>query len=326
MQAYRRSLNDEQRAAQRLKDKLRMRARRAKLKQGKSVNRITNRKPVSKTTATRRIDTIDRLRRGMGIRGPASLAYLHDYRGVLGFIEQKYTNTNSKLTIASHIVGHLKQLTEGFPLRQYRSYMKIQNDARMHSYRTNRKSLQDARNWVSWDEIAASRTKVVDPLQQAVMDLYLENMPRHSEYRELRVVHTDTSTNIEEIIVHGKGNYLVLGQFPTMVLNRYKGSGKKGVYMLSAVPASLLRLAERTTHMQYLFTPSQRSASGWSKLVGDTFEEHTNKRVGINILRKSYVSWRFQRDPHMSEATKADMATQMGTSVGKLMLVYRKID
>jgi hypothetical protein len=111
-----------------------------------------------------------------------------------------------------------------------------------------------------------------------------------------------------------------------MVLNRYKGSGKKGRYISRIVPKTLLKLATKCGHMEYIFRTSYRSASGWSKLVSDTFHTYSGRRVGINILRKSYVSHLFRTTPHMNEAEKKHVALQMGTSVGKLMLVYRKID
>ena len=154
-------------------------------------------------------------------------------------------------------------------------------------------------------------------------DLYVLLPPRHGEYRELRVWKDKTMKP------DNNSNYLDLRnrKSPRIFLNIYKGSKKKGQYVIDNVPPSLVQFA-RDTHAQhgmYVFRRGLRSSASWSKYIGDMFESLLKKRVGINILRKSYTSYLFQNDPHMSEAKKMNIAHAMGTSVQKLQLVYRKV-
>jgi len=326
MKAFRARMTPSQREQQRAKDRLRMRARRAAIRSERGPPVKKSKKLVVKTTAERRIDTINRIRRQMDIAG-TGLEFLRKPSAVIAFVDGRYSNVNTRLTTVSHIVGHLKTL-QNWPLGAYREYMQVQNDARMAAYSKNKMSERDRKNWLPWPDILKARAKCTDPFDQAVMDFYLINPPRHTEYRELIVVQQGEHihTDLDEVIAHGKGNYLVLGAFPAIVLNKYKGSKKKGMYISQTVPDTVLALARTTDHMQFLFKRSFRTSAGWSKLLTDTFEKYCGQRVGVNILRKSYVTWRFQIDPHMSEFEKKKLADRMGTSVGKLMLVYRLID
>jgi hypothetical protein len=82
------------------------------------------------------------------------------------------------------------------------------------------------------------------------------------------------------------------------VLNQYKTFDKYGQYTINLTKSSTLKtqLKKYITDNKlkagdYLFSPTLRHESGFSKAVRDTFLEVTGKNLNINMLRKIYVSY-----------------------------------
>ena len=110
-----------------------------------------------------------------------------------------------------------------------------------------------------------------------------------------------------------------------MILNKYKGSKRKGKYIINKPPQSLIDYCKDKHVGRYIYPLKHRSSQGFTLLLCDTFEKYSKKRIGINILRKSYTSYMFKKNPHMSEHDKGKISKAMGTSIRMLQLIYRKI-
>ena len=318
---YRANMSADKKEAARIKARDRMRKRRAAKK--KAVANYDDTSPKTTRTKDVRVLTINRIRKQMG--APDGLAFLRDQDTVIAHIEKRYSNLNSRMSTLSHIVGHLKAIEGGaaFDLRLYRKIMIEHIEERDRDYAKNKLSKQDKDKFVAWRAILDMRSTIQSDEQMVIYDLYTLLPPRHGEYRELRLWSkkgSEPDTNANYLDMRNK-------RAPRMLLNIYKGSSKKGQYVINLVPKSLLRFV-RTNYIQhgmYIFRRGLRSAAGWTKNLGDMFQGHTGKRVGINILRKAYASFCFEEDPHMSEQKKGEIAHAMGTSIGKLQLIYRKI-
>ena len=321
MRAYRSTLSADKKDAARIKARDRMRKRRAAKKKAIASYDDTSPKPTK--TKDVRVLTINRIRKQMGASD--GLAFLRDQEKVIEHIHGRYSNLNSRMSMLSHIVGHLKAIEGGEPydLRLYRKVMIAHIEERDRDYARNKLSTQDKNKFVAWADILSVRQKLQSQEHMVMYDLYVHLPPRHSEFRELRLwsdKRSDPDTDANYLDLRDKA-------VPRMLLNIYKGSPKKGQYIVADVPKSLVRFARSsfTQHGMYVFRRGLRSAAGWTKTLGDMFQSMIGRRVGINILRKSYASWRFEQDPHMSEAQKMVIAMAMGTSVAKLQLIYRKI-
>lgn len=321
MRVYRTNLSADKKEAARIKARDRMRKRRAAKK--KAVANYDDTSPKTTRTKDVRVLTINRIRKQMGEAD--GLAFLRDQETVIAHIERRYDNLNSRMSMISHIVGHLKAIEGGvaYDLRLYRKVMIALIEERDRDYAKNKLSKQDVDKFVPWTPILDIRPNIQVDEQMVMYDLYTLLPPRHAEYRELRLWSrkgSDTDDTYNYIDVRDKSS-------PRIVLNTYKGSKKKGQYVITTVPKSILRFVKHNyiQHGMYIFRRGLRSSAGWTKNLGDMFQGLIGRRVGINILRKSYTSWRFEQDPHMSEEKKAVIAHAMGTSISKLQLIYRKI-
>ncbi len=321
MRAYRSTLSADKKEAARIKARDRMRKRRAAKKKAIASYDDTSPKPTK--TKDMRLLTVNRIRKQMG--APDGLAFLRDQETVIAHIEKRYSNLNTRMSMLSHIVGHLKAIEGGEPydLRLYRKIMIAHIEERDRDYAKNKLSKQDQDKYVAWAPILDMRKSIKSEEHLVMYDLYTLLPPRHAEYRELRLWSRKGADTDD------KWNYLDIRDrsTPRIVLNKYKGSTKKGEYVIMNVPKSLLRFVRHNfiQHGMYIFRRGLRSAAGWTKTLGDLFQGLIGKRVGINILRKSYASYRFEDNPHMSEQKKGEIAHSMGTSIAKLQLIYRKI-
>ena len=142
------------------------------------------------------------------------------------------------------------------------------------------------------------------------------------KYKTLKLIKNKNQTEFNT----NKGNWIIIdGDYNRIILNDYKGSKRKPQYIISRIPDSVINYRKGRPIGRYIFDRKHRSSQGFTTLLCDTFEKYTKKRVGINILRKSYVSNLFKENPHMSERNKGAIATEMGTSIRMLNLVHRKV-
>jgi hypothetical protein len=119
-----------------------------------------------------------------------------------------------------------------------------------------------------------------------------------------------------------------------IVLNEYKTFDKYGQYVVPLNKSSTLKtqLKKYITDKglkagDYLFPPTLRFESGWSKTVRDTFLETTGKNLNINMLRKIYVSY-INELPSNQRTQKIlqEVATAMGTSLDQISGAYTKVN
>ena len=133
------------------------------------------------------------------------------------------------------------------------------------------------------------------------------------------------------------GNYVVVtkaGNISRIILNQYKTAKSYGTYNIPLTKASPLKHdlkkfieMNKLKPGEYLFPPMLRHSSGWSSAVTDTFNKIFGKKMSINLLRKSYMSYINELPPaQRSQEKLKQVAVEMGTSLEQLASSYTKVN
>ena len=350
MASRRAKLTPDEKAKQRKHASALRKARRAALKAGtvpvKKVKKITT---GVRSTAQQIDDTLQLLSnhmKGYGFEADNENYWLKDTRRVVKFLQNKYTNSNTQRTKLAAIVSYLRDREdkhaittdwEADALVDYRSEMNLLIAEIARRAGNNTKSVATASNWVDWDDIKKAKKKIAkDPLSQLVYALYTqlnEGTPRRTEYRTLKLrKYTKKAYETEVRKNTSRRNILWMTNSKTprprnITLGDYKGSLSKGVYEIKKLGATAKLFKALTDDKQngdFLFPISIREPSRWSYKVGDVFERALGRRVGINILRKSYNTFLQGTQPSLN--VKKSAALRMGTSVGIADANYTKLD
>ncbi len=253
---------------------------------------------------------------------------------VTEYIEEKYTNMNTKRTYYSHIIAYLRELDKSAEGKEamdyYRGMMYNYIDEIKHEIDKNEKNEDDEAKMFKWDElIVLKKNRPLNPLDSAVYALYTQLPPRRNEYASMKIINYKSPKQLSGL---KEGNWLVMTRegknVRDIVLNDYKTSDTYGRYSPPRIPKPL-----KDTLRKYIETHSLKSgdelfkgydtSDKWTKLVQSVFKQVTGKPCGVSCIRKSYVSSKFK---NKSVAERKLLARQMGTSVNQTDTSYMKLD
>lgn len=253
-------------------------------------------------------------------------------------IEEKYSNLNTRRSYYASLVKILKDFTdnEDDAIQFYQKEMMDTKAIVDKQIAENKKTSKETERWLNWSEVKnVNVSGIKDDTQRLIYLLYTDIPPRRAEYRTLQI--TNATAQQLKNTKSFPGNYLVLtpaGNLTRIVLNDFKTFDTYGSYTIPLTKSSTLKtqLKKYITDKglkagDYLFTPTLRHESGFSKAVRDTFLEVTGKNLNINMLRKIYVSYINELPANQrTEAILQQVASAMGTSVDQIHTNYTKVD
>ena len=265
---------------------------------------------------------------------------------VIKYLEEAHPSPNSRRTYLSAIMWKVKSEDEDV-WKKYKVYfdkLKVKADEQTSSQSV---SPQKQENYVEWGIINDAMFKAYDdyknwenkdetegkhqltPENYLMMLLYTNKPPVRNDYAEMRVIFG----NDIQVAVKDKANNYCFMTFLTshhcaFVFNTYKTSkvyGTKIHYtsdpLIERVLKEHIRIrfnGDYNTDKNLLFGVSKET---FGKRLQDLFELYTGKRVGIDLLRRSYIT-RFIEDENPSIARKKEIAEQMLHSY-QVQEVYR---
>lgn len=267
------------------------------------------------------------IRKGLGIEGD-TLDFLDDADAVIAWIDSSKYATNSRKTFYIAIVSTLKN-NDLFPfaVEQYRAKMDTLNNQVATKAKDQELTDAEKAKYLEWPQILEAYEKIrlaVHDLQSfqdyLLISLYVLMPPERLDYAKMRIVS-------EEPAEHG-ANYLIWNSKPYFLLTDYKTYSKYGAKRSPPLPKALCDIIRQWRTLvddEYLLLDGNGGPMPeW--LLGQTiisvFEKFTGKKVGANILRHSYESWR--RKGEMSFKESAELARQMGHSLTMSQL-YRRL-
>lgn len=253
---------------------------------------------------------------------------------VTEYIEEKYTNMNTKRTYYSHIIAYLRERDDSAEGKEamdyYRGLMYNYIDEIKHEIDKNEKNEDDEAKMFKWDELVVlKKNRPLNPLDSAVYALYTQLPPRRNEYASMKIINYKSPKQLAGL---KEGNWLVMTRegknVKDIILNDYKTANTYGRYSPPSVPKPL-----KDALRKYIETHSLKAgdelfkgydtSDKWTKLVQSVFKQVTGKPCGVSCIRKSYVSSKFK---NKSVAERKLLARQMGTSVNQTDTSYMKLD
>jgi hypothetical protein len=252
------------------------------------------------------------------------IEFLKDSQKVIDWIESSKYALNSKKAIYIAIVGTLKA-QEGFDVEPYRSQMEKYNKEVVANYETQTLSVSEQTKYLPWSEILhaveKARLAVEDvwTLQEYILlALYTLQAPARLDYGEMKIVKVEPENPV--------GNYLVWCKKPYFYFSEYKTFKVYGVMKIQLSPA-LVDVLKEWLHYPTEYLLEDRSgnplgavASG--QLIISTFQKHCNKKIGVSVLRHSYISHIRSKELPIKQS---DALARMMMHSPKMSVIYRKI-
>ena len=252
------------------------------------------------------------------------LEFLKDTGKVIDWIETSKYALNSRKAIYIAIVGTLKA-QEGYDLQPYRAKMDSYNKEVTANYETQTLSAVEEGKYLPWsdilDAVEKARLAVEDvwTLQEyIILALYTMMPPVRLDYGEMKVVPVEPAEPV--------GNYLVWSKKPYFYFSDYKTFKVYGVMRIQLKPALVNELEEWLRYPdQYLLVDRSGSPLGavaLGQLIISTFQKHCGKKIGVSMLRHSYISYVRAKELPIKQSDA--LAHQMMHSP-KMSMIYRKI-
>ena len=256
--------------------------------------------------------SLRRLKKLMDIKDE-TLEWLKDSDAVITFIDGLSYSHNYKKTFYISIVSLLK--LDKIPYDAYKVKMDSYNAKQQEIYENQQLSVAEADKYLDWKSILkVQQTMEKGTLDHLLVSLYTLQAPVRLDYCNMKVVTTHPEAK--------DGNYLVMSDKPYFIFTQYKTAKRYGV-IIREVPKALVVILKRYFKghpTEVLFSMSE---GAFSKLVGDIFEKLTTKRVTVNILRHSYVSYHKRNDKLIKQQQK--LAKDLMHSTG-MSDIYRRIN
>jgi len=263
------------------------------------------------------------LRKAFGLPDD-DIDFLKDSQKVIDWIESSKYALNSKKAIYIAIVATLKSV-DGSNVQPYRQQMDKANTQVSDNYNDQTLSKSEETKYLPWsqilDAVEKARLAVEDiwTLQEYVLlALYTLQAPARLDYGEMKVVLVEP--------INPVGNYLVWSKKPYFYFSEYKTFKVYGVMKIELSPALVKVLNDWLPYTyQHLLEDKSGRCMGsimTGQLLISTFEKHCGKKIGVSMIRHSYIS-------HVRAAElpikKSDALARMMMHSPKMSVIYRKI-
>jgi hypothetical protein len=269
----------------------------------------------SDVSLTRYVYNLNRLKTLMGVEDE-SLKWLKNTKKVIDFIDALDYSLNYKKSFYIAIVSLLKlQNSLKKELEVYRTKQLSYNNEQSKIYDKQMLSPNEEEKFMNWPDIVkAAKQMEPDSEDHLIVSLYTLLPPLRNDFVKMKIV--------DEIPTDASGNYLIVGpKTSQIVLNEFKTSRKYGTQIID-VPSKLNLIIKKYLKNYPTDVLFNTTEPQMSKKIGDVFEKLLGKRVTINILRHSYISYMKRNEPTLKK--KEELAKSMLHSIS-MDEVYRKI-
>jgi integrase len=269
----------------------------------------------SETSLARYQYNLGRLKTLMGIEDE-SLKWLKNTKKVIDYIEglEAYS-LNYKKAFYIAIVSLLKlQNTLKKELEVYRAKQLEYNTEQKKIYADQVLSPTEEPKVMEWKDILkAAKTAEKGSIDELLVSLYTLQEPQRLDYANCKIVSEEPEDP--------KGNYLVMDATPHFLFTEYKTARRYG-NKTKIIPKNLLTIIKKYLKANPTDILFPMHETNLSKLIGDTFQKLTGKRVTANILRHSFISHHKKNDKTIKQ--KEVLAAALDHSVG-MSDIYRKV-
>jgi hypothetical protein len=272
--------------------------------------------------------------------------WLKNDEKVVDFINDYYENISSRRTNISRIYNLLPFLAGlDYLIDRYKGYKKSIDDQYDIEREEGKLTEAEKKLWLPWTTIKqkVNDNLVEDTRHSLLTKLYTEIPPRRTRaYSLLKVIKSgltesklksneaipESWVKSEQEINNDRGlkysdyNYAIFKQnkLVKIILNQYKTSGKYGTYVIK-IPQSIQKASKDYISESKLVTgsplfPNNKSDhytnQGFSGYIKSVFEKYTDKKIGSNILRHSFITDWSVKNPNPTLREQTEIAKQLG--------------
>jgi len=252
-----------------------------------------------------------------------NLSFLREPDVVIKKLKELYPNRNkntygSYLNAITSILKRTPEYKEEYLVYSSENIIESNKQRQNKLDNEDRMSEQQQKNYLEWNDILALEDKVKQKgnlEDKIIYYLYTKMPPRRLEYSSLIIKDSEDELNDNE-------NYIIVNDSIKIILNNYKTSKKYGKYIIDKLPELLKELiielikSKEKKDGNYLFTNNKGkkyTQNQFSNRINRLFLKVNKKKVGLNILRHSFISNLYRSNP--SNKKKIEIASNMGHDV-----------
>ena len=267
---------------------------------------------------------------------PSNLEWLRDVDNILKFIDNKWKTVNTRASYYNSITSILGRVS-GFE-EEYKKYGGVNIELTLKNKKVKENNLLSERekvNALPWSKIMKLGDHIKKPRAKLIYGLYTEIPPRRLDaFRLMRIIRNRNQKFVKNLSKDFNYVYLDkrdIGKF--IILNQYKTSSAYGTYNAN-IPVQLGKIIQNyVKHNQLkncdlLFSQEKDckiyTPSAFSLLVTNVFEKVTGKKIGVDLLRSSFISHKYNQRISINE--KNELALAMGHSRQIADSFYNKIN
>lgn len=248
--------------------------------------------------------------------------WLTDVKKISKFIEEnkEWKTLNSKNAIYGSIASVLKYM-DGM-MEYQKKYSEIVTEKTKEieiEYGDNMMSDNVKKNYVKWEDILEVWDSLETSRDKLLYSLYVDIPPRRiMDYANMKFITEEQKTKMDE-----KYNYIVVshGKISEIIFNSYKTSKTYGQQKLCHIEwINMGRLEQAFNDYIHQENKNENVLLFGRKKLDDEiallfkgkFEE---KRVSVNVLRHSYITYILKKEVNMSVNRRKEIAYIMGNSL-----------
>jgi len=266
------------------------------------------------------------------------IKFLHDKDAVSNYINTNFKEISTKTNYFKSIVGILKRLKGYTNISKYYSKMMMINKKAYEEIKsTNELTKNEKLNYVNWEDIKNMPTDKLNAYHKLLFALSVYLPPRRLEYKSLRLIRdTDILEDDKNYLIVDKNNNAL-----SIVYNVYKTSKDYGTYEIDLTQKDIepyiyfskVRNALKEFLNTYNIKDNQlifgqgltiKEYTDFTRVLNKTFKYFAPKKISVNILRHSYLTWVYSHKTLSVKMMKL-LAEYMGHSVLEA-LRYRKFE
>lgn len=268
--------------------------------------------------------------------------WLKDHNNIIKFVNDKYKTDSTKLNYIKSIVSILQRLS-GYDklLQKYRKEQERLVSLTKKQAGTNKLSEREEKNWVEWTDLV--KVSEFDNDQDLfIHSLYTAIPPRRNDYKYMKFFQLKKNKKKKAEDLDKNFNWLVFnsnGNPSKLVFNKYKtskaygqqvfdisGADKKPIFDFTKLrKASKAYVIANFIEDGDLLFPNNKNQvyDNFNPIVVDAFKQFLPKKVGVNILRHSFISHYNTKGKNLSVNSMKEISKWTAHSINE-MLQYRK--
>jgi hypothetical protein len=224
-----------------------------------------------------------------------------------------------KKTTLSAIIFFLRQ---NFPkstklIKKIANLIYKTNKHQIHHQKDNVLSKALSNNYLKWKHIRHAFHKILKHEKcdkQLLAALFVLQPPRRLlDYSGMKIIHRAPKDK--------KHNYLLMTGYGdhrkfVFIFNHYKTSGIYGTQIIEITDPLIKKLLLKNLRNDKI-PILEKKANSLSKLLSRLFTKYTGKRISVDILRHSYLTYMQKKGILDDLKTRKDVVNKMGTSVNR---------